>query len=192
MVLVVIAADAGTDAGQVGAVDVDRDGGDVADVADPVDVAWRRKAAYVAGIVVSYAELAELLVEQFLVFDALDDAEYAPADVVVDSGDLAGSPDQGDDGERAVRFDVQYVGAVPIRVTQLLGGGEDVRSGKCCRSWSATSCAVSVSSFCVLIVLRMPDTRLSSCEVGAMVTVMTSSSLRRRAPVASCYRRWIG
>ena len=54
----------------------------------------------------------EVGVEQLLVLDALDDAEHAPGQVVVDARDLSGPPDQGDDRERAVGLDVQRVAAV--------------------------------------------------------------------------------
>src|SRR5215216_2532968 len=96
---VVVAAGAGADAGDVGAVDVDGDGGLVGGVVDAVDVAGWREAADVAGVVVALADQVEVGVEEFLVFDALDDAEHAPGDVVVDAGDLSGPPDQGDDRE---------------------------------------------------------------------------------------------
>jgi hypothetical protein len=105
-----------------------RDGRGLGDVADPVDVARRCEAAHVAGVVVVHAQMLEVLVEQLLAFDALDDAEDTPADVVVD--DLPGSPDQAEDGERAVRFDMEQVSAVALRVAHPLFGGEDLRSGQ--------------------------------------------------------------
>src|SRR5215218_8745983 len=77
---VVVAAGAGADAGDVGAVDVDGDGGLVGGVVDAVDVAGWREAADVAGVVVALADQVEVGVEEFLVFDALDDAEHAPGD----------------------------------------------------------------------------------------------------------------
>src|SRR5262249_50722215 len=67
---------------------------------------------------------------QFLVLDALDDAEDAPADVVVNPGALAGTPDQRNDRERPVGFDVQRVREVLARVAQPLFGGEDLRTGQ--------------------------------------------------------------
>src|SRR5215210_1666053 len=114
IVSVVVAAGAGADARQVGAVDVDRDRRRVGDVVHAVDVAGRREAADVAGVVVALADHVEVGVEQLLVLDALDDAEHAPGDVVVDASDLPGPPDQGDDRERSVRLDVQVVGGVVV------------------------------------------------------------------------------
>src|SRR5689334_11884578 len=103
---VVVATHAGAGAREVGAVDVQRDGGRVSDVANPVDVAGGRESAYVAGVVCVRADAVEVPVEQFLVLDTLDDAEGAPADVVVDPGALARTPDQRNDRERPVRLDV--------------------------------------------------------------------------------------
>jgi hypothetical protein len=79
-----------------------------------VDVAGRREAADVADVVVALADPVQIRVEELLVLDALDDAEHAPGDVVVDPGDLPRPPDQGDDRERSVRLDVQGVGAVIV------------------------------------------------------------------------------
>jgi hypothetical protein len=62
-----------------------------------VDVARRRKPADVADLVLVPAEQVQLSVEPLLVLDALDDAQDAPGDVVVDAGDLPGPPDQGYD-----------------------------------------------------------------------------------------------
>ena len=115
---VVVASGAGADARHVRAVDVDRDRGLVGGVVHAVDVPRRREAADVADVVVALADHVEVGVEQLLVLDALDDAEDAPGDVVVDPGDLAGPPDQGDDRERAVGLDVQVVGAVARRVSR--------------------------------------------------------------------------
>ena len=127
---VVVAAGAGADAGDVGAVDVDRDRGRLAGVAHAVDVAGRREAADVADVVLAAADQVQVGVEQLLVLDALDDAEDAPGDVVVDPRDLAGPPDQGDDRERAVRLDVQVVAAVVVGRAEALLGGQHVRGGQ--------------------------------------------------------------
>src|SRR5919106_6244123 len=103
---VVVAAGAGADAGHVRAVDVDRDRCLIGGVAHAVDVAGWREAADVADVVVALADRVQIGVEELLVLDALDDAEDAPGDVVVDARDLVGPPDQGDDRERSVRLDV--------------------------------------------------------------------------------------
>ena len=66
----------------------------VARVVDAVDVAGRREAADVADVVVALADQVEVGVEELLVLDALDDAEHAPRQVVVDARHLAGPPDQ--------------------------------------------------------------------------------------------------
>ena len=95
-----------------------------------VDVAGRREAADVADVVVALADHVQVGVEQLLVLDALDDAEHAPGDVVVDPRELAGSPDQGDDRERAVGLDVQRVAAVAVRRAEALRGGQHVRGGQ--------------------------------------------------------------
>src|SRR4051794_2118252 len=95
--LVVVAADARAGPLDVGAVDVDRDRRRVADIADAVDVAGRREAAHVTGEVVALAQPPPRGVEQLLVLDALDDAEHAPRQVIVDSRDLPGAPDERDD-----------------------------------------------------------------------------------------------
>src|SRR5215216_418672 len=73
---VVVAAGAGTDAGEVGAVDVDRDRRRLAGVAHAVDVAGRRESADVPDVVLVVADQVQLGVEQLLVLDALDDAEH--------------------------------------------------------------------------------------------------------------------
>ena len=80
-------------------------------VVHTVDVAGRGEAADVADLVRVAADQAQVGVEELLVLDAPDDAERAPGDVVVDPGDLAGPPDQGDDRERTVGLDVQCVAA---------------------------------------------------------------------------------
>ena len=61
-----------------------------------VDVAGRREAADVAGVVGAPPDQVQVGVEQLLVLDALDDAERAPRDVVVDARELAGTPDEPD------------------------------------------------------------------------------------------------
>jgi hypothetical protein len=95
-----------------------------------VDVAGRREAADVADVVVGRADQVEVGVEELLALDALDDAEHAPGDVVVDPGDLPGPPDQSDDRERSVRLDVQVVGDVVVGRAEPLLGGQDVRGGE--------------------------------------------------------------
>src|SRR5689334_2120633 len=62
--------------------------------------------------------------------DALDDAEHAPRDVVVDAGELAGSPDQCDDRERSVGLDVQGVALVVVGGAEAPLGGQDVGGGQ--------------------------------------------------------------
>src|ERR687896_1221788 len=96
---VVVAAGTGADAGDVGAVDVDGDRRRLAGVVHAVDVAGRRESADVADQVLVAADQVQVGVEQLLVLDALDDAERAPRDVVVDARELTGPPDQGDDRE---------------------------------------------------------------------------------------------
>ncbi len=72
--------------------------------ADPVDVPGRREAGDVTGsadvrahVLQDGPALAER--EKLLVLRALQHADHAPGDVVVDRGDLAGPPDQPDDRE---------------------------------------------------------------------------------------------
>src|SRR4051812_13902785 len=84
---VVEAAGAGADAAQVGAVDVQGDGGLVADVADAVDVAGRGEGAdlagrvrVVAGLDQGRAVVGERI--EILVLHAGQDAEHAPGHVV--------------------------------------------------------------------------------------------------------------
>src|SRR5215218_1136693 len=126
-VSVVVAAGAGADAGHVGAVDVDRDRGLLGGVAHAVDVAGRRETADVADVVVALAEQVQVGVEELLVLDALDDAEGAPGDVIVDARELAGPPDETDDRERSVGLHVQGVAAVAVRRAEALLGGQHVR-----------------------------------------------------------------
>src|SRR6188508_3255116 len=109
---VVVATGAGADARHVGAVDVYRDRGRVPGVVDAMDVSGWGEPADVSDVVGAPPDQVQVRVEQLLVLDALDDAERAPRDVVVDAGELAGPPDEGDDRERSVRLDVQVVGAV--------------------------------------------------------------------------------
>src|SRR3954471_21456997 len=97
---VVVAAGARADARHVRAVDMDRERGLIGGVAHAVDVARRREAADVADVVVALADQVQIGVEELLALDALDDAEHAPGDVVVDARELARPPDQGDDRER--------------------------------------------------------------------------------------------
>jgi hypothetical protein len=89
---VVVPVDAGSGAADVGAVDVQRDGGDGANIANPVDVAGRRKSLDVAGVVGVLADPAQPRVESLFMLDAGDDGERAPGDVVMDAGCLAGPP----------------------------------------------------------------------------------------------------
>jgi hypothetical protein len=103
------------DARYVSSIDMDRDRGLTGGVVHAVDVVGRREAADVADMVVALADQVQIGVEELLVLDTLDDAERAPGDVVVDAGDLPGSPDQGDDRERSIRLAVQGVGAVVVR-----------------------------------------------------------------------------
>src|SRR6185437_3572962 len=88
---VVEAADAGADAVKVRAVDVQGDGGTVAEVADAVDVAGRGEAADRAGRVRVAAGLDQrgaVVGErvEVLVLHADEAAEHAPGDVVMDAG----------------------------------------------------------------------------------------------------------
>src|SRR5215218_3637276 len=111
---VVVAAGAGADAGDVGAVDVDGDRRRLAGVVHAVDVAGRREAADVADLVRVAADQVQVGVEQLLVLDALDDAERAPGDVIVDARELARPPDERDDRERSVGLDMERVAAVAL------------------------------------------------------------------------------
>ena len=99
-------------------------------VVDAVDVARGREAADVADVVVALADEVEVGVEQLLVLDALDDAEHAPGQVVVDARDLAGAPDEADDRERVVGLDVQDVAAVGLGRAEALLGGQHVGAGQ--------------------------------------------------------------
>src|SRR5581483_3212862 len=104
---VVDAADAGLDAGQVGAVDVQRDRRARPGVAYAVDVAGRGEAADLAHVVLVDSgghEVTGVQGEQLLALDAPQNGEHAPGQVVVDRRGLAGEPHQGDDRERAVRL----------------------------------------------------------------------------------------
>ena len=62
----------------------------VAGVVDAVDVAGGSEAVDVADEAVAATDQVEVGVEDVLVLDALDDAEGAPGDVVVDPCDLPG------------------------------------------------------------------------------------------------------
>jgi hypothetical protein len=64
------------------------------------------------------------------VLDALDDAEHAPGQVIVDPRRLPGAPDERDDRERGVGLDVQRVADIAVRVTLALRGREHVRAGE--------------------------------------------------------------
>jgi len=104
-------------------------------VADPVNVAGRGEAAYVAGVVDAVADglqsgPAVAQREQFLVLGALDHADHAPRDVIVDRCHLSGPPDQGADRERSVRLGMQDVADVPVRAALALGAGQDVQAGQ--------------------------------------------------------------
>src|SRR5213079_778519 len=127
---VVVAAGAGPYPGDVGAVDVQADGGFAAGVADAVDVTGRGEAADLARVVVSYTHRVERFVEQFFVLGALQDAHDAPGDVVVDPGALAGAPDQAEDGERAVGLGVQEMTGGPAGLAAALAGGQDAGAGQ--------------------------------------------------------------
>src|SRR4051812_39028275 len=127
---VVVAAGARADARHVRAVDVDRNRGRTGGVAHAVDVAGRREAADVADVVVALADQVQVGVEELLVLDALDDAEDAPGDVIVDARELARPPDQRDDRERAVRLDVQRMGAVAVGGAETPLRAQHVRAGQ--------------------------------------------------------------
>src|SRR5215213_7923373 len=99
---VVVAAGATADAGDVGAVDVDGDRRRLAGVAHPVDVTGRGESADVADVVLVVSDQVQLGIEEVLVLHALDDAQRAPGDVVMDPGGLPRPPDHGDDRERSV------------------------------------------------------------------------------------------
>src|SRR5262249_17781080 len=131
---VVVPPNARADTGNVGPVDVDRDRGAVADVADPMNVSRRREAADVAGLVGTApspdeARAAIVEPEQLLVLRALNDSEHAPRDVIVDRRRLPGPPDEGDDREGAVGLGVDHVAPVAVRVPGPLPGRED-RGGR--------------------------------------------------------------
>src|SRR5262245_58201831 len=86
---VVVAPDARADPGHVGPVDMDRDRGEIASVADAVDVSGRSETAHLTGPVQAAARLDEAVVllverEQLLPLRALDHPEHAPGDVVMD------------------------------------------------------------------------------------------------------------
>jgi hypothetical protein len=96
-----------------------------------MDVAGRRETAHLARLVDVRSGLDEdtlLLVqaEKLLVLDALDDAEHAPRDVVVNLGHLPGPPDQRDDREGSVGVRVEDVAAKSVRVAAPLLQGEHV------------------------------------------------------------------
>src|SRR4051794_2940381 len=122
--VVVVATHAGADAVHIGAVDVDGDRGRAADVADPVDVSRRREPADLAGMIGALTYSREVRIKQLLVLDALNDAEDAPGQVVVDARDLAGPPNESDDGERTVWLDVQRVALKALRIAAALLGRE--------------------------------------------------------------------
>jgi hypothetical protein len=96
---VVVAANAGANAGDIGAVDVDRDGGGTGCVVNAVYVTGRGETADIADVIVVAAQLVEIRVEQLLMLHALDDAHDAPGDMVVDTSELSGSPHHRDDRE---------------------------------------------------------------------------------------------
>src|SRR5450755_1754663 len=122
---VVGAAHAAAEPGDVGPVDVHGDRDVVAPVAYPVDVARRGEPA-------DLAEAAAVLADrvQLLELDALQDAEHAPGDVVVDGRHLARPPDQGDDGERAIGLGMDDVRAVAVRVALAFLRSQDLRAGQ--------------------------------------------------------------
>src|SRR5579875_3846592 len=107
--LVVRDVDATAQAGDVGAVDVQRDGPATADASDPVDVVAGRQYGYGAGCVdpaVGRAQHRGAAFEPLLVLDAFEHTGGAPRNVVVDGRFLAGQPDQRDDREPAARVDM--------------------------------------------------------------------------------------
>ena len=99
--------DAAADDRQVGTVDVQRDGGRVTGVVHAVDVARWHQPRHVTGerdrraghdqVAVGGEAVARLVLR------ALIDADDAPGQVVVDRGGLSREPDEGDQGEGAVR-----------------------------------------------------------------------------------------
>src|SRR4029077_19775653 len=128
--LVVKAPDARPDASDVGSVDVNRDRSRVGCVVHPMDVSRRCESADVADPIVATPDRVKVRVEQFLVFDALDHADDTPCDVVVDTRELSGPPDYGNDRERAVRLHVQGMTLIGVDGTETLLGGEYIRAGQ--------------------------------------------------------------
>ena len=78
-----------------------------------MDVSRRQQSRHVAGERDRRAGLDQVAVageaEAGLVLGALVDADDAPREVVVDRRRLPGQPDEGHQGEGAVRCDVQHV-----------------------------------------------------------------------------------
>src|SRR5215831_382658 len=127
---VVVAAGAGSDPGDVGAVDVQADSGLAAVVSDAVDVTRRCEAADLTRVVVPRTRGVERFIEQFFVLGARQHAHDAPGDVVVDPRALPGAPDQAEDGECPVGLGVQHVAGGPARLTAALAGGQDAGAGQ--------------------------------------------------------------
>src|ERR1022692_2130165 len=132
---VVGAADAAAQPGDVGAVDMQRNCDVIAVIADPVDVAGRRKAtdlARAAGVAADLLQAGLVLPEgvKLLILGALQYAEHAPRDVIMDRGLLSGTPDERADREGAVRLGMQHVADVAVRAACSFRPGEDLRAGQ--------------------------------------------------------------
>jgi hypothetical protein len=100
-----------------------------------VDVAGWREAAHVSGPVDAASRLHETLVrlvehEELLVLEALDHAEDAPGEVVVNGRRLPRTPDESEDREGTVRLRVEHVAHVAFLIPGPLLLGEDVRRRK--------------------------------------------------------------
>ena len=95
-----------------------------------MDVSRRCESADVADPIVATPDRVKVRVEQFLVFDALDHADDTPCDVVVDTRELSGPPDYGNDRERAVRLHVQAMTLIGVDGAETLSSGEYIRAGQ--------------------------------------------------------------
>ena len=117
----------------------------VAGVVHPVDVAGGREAADVADVVGGPADLAEVVavvaVER-LELDALQDAEGAPRDVVVDLGELTRPPDDRRRPRSRSSVCRTWPGRTSSRLAARSAGVSMSTPGRSARSRSATAKAV--------------------------------------------------